>query len=178
MAAPQTGGAISFPDLCDPAGIEVVGNVLRIVFAIDPGGIRWLFAYETTGMLVTASIPFGLVSTGLVLVMFQNLLVEAGLPQPFTLGVKSKVLLATATFSLFSLDLGLAVARSFFGYTSTKAAAATGLLLLVTNLSVAAIFWRQGSKLVRSLECLGAKRTQARRVRWSGFFMVVTSLGQ
>ena len=98
--------------------LEIVANMLRLAFALDPLYCRWVYGFEAGSLLVTASIPFGLSSTVLVLVMFQNLLAESGLPRPFRMGAHSKVAVAVATTFLVALDLSLGIARSYFDFTS------------------------------------------------------------
>ena len=116
FVAEQGGPRLSIPQ--GALALEVAANALRLAFAVDPFWCRWVYSYSLGSLLITAHVPFGFVSTVLVLVMFQNLLAKSGLPQPFTLGPRSKATLAVAAAALFALDLSLGITRAYFGVTS------------------------------------------------------------
>jgi len=161
--------------------IEAVNNSIRILYAIDPLWTREIFSYGVGRMLLTVSIPIGLMSAVLLFLAWSDMLGAtkgsggAGLFK----SRRSQVVFAVVGLVFIGGDLALGVMAAVNGWVdlSLLAALIDSVFSLLVGIGIGVV----GTRLLRTLSAGSSRATDkvsrlTRKIRRMGVFLVLAAL--
>eukprot|EP01128_Nolandella_sp_AFSM9_P003809 TRINITY_DN1681_c0_g1_i1.p1 TRINITY_DN1681_c0_g1~~TRINITY_DN1681_c0_g1_i1.p1 ORF type:complete len:503 (-),score=103.47 TRINITY_DN1681_c0_g1_i1:84-1421(-) len=137
--------------------VEMLANVLRIIYCVDPVYIHTVYSVEVQNALLTASMPFALITTTLIAMYWHELLTKDSMcPKIFPTAYKYPFIVVSALFVV--LTIAAAILRIFTGLGFAMTIVTAGAAFVV-NLAVTIYFMIIGRTIYKQVKGTPLEKT-------------------